>query len=77
MLCALQVMRNFHLLMCSLAIYDFLYLVLNIACFSISHHSEEYSKMVLRAIPYMIPLAQVIILLLIMFRRYQIVRYTT
>ena len=52
-------MRNFHMLMCSLAIYDFLYLVLDIASFSLSKHSEEYDKQIMHAIPFTIPLAQV------------------
>ncbi len=53
-------MRNFHLLMCSLALYDFFHLILDIMCFSLGQFSDSYKdKFLLHGIPYFIPLTQV------------------
>ena len=53
-------MRNFHLLMSSLALYDFLSLILDIGCFAIGQFSDYYRDNILMfAIPYVIPLNQV------------------
>ena len=55
-----QVMRNFHLLMCSLALYDLVSLILDIGCFSVGKLSAHYQDNILIfAIPYLIPLTQV------------------
>ncbi len=56
----LQVMRNFHLLMCSLAVYDLLHLVLDVACFALPEFSRGYrDRILLHGIPYLIPITQV------------------
>ena len=55
-----QVMRNFHLLMCSLALYDLVSLILDIGCFSVGKLSPHYrDNILIFAIPYLIPLTQV------------------
>ena len=57
---SLKVMRNFHMLMCCLAVYDFLHLILDIVCFALPEFSKEYQKgFLLYAIPYVIPITQV------------------
>ena len=35
-------MRNFHMLMCCLSVYDFLHLILDIACFALPEFSQRY-----------------------------------
>ncbi len=53
-------MRNFHLLMCSLAVYDLFHLVLDVVCFALPEFSREYKhKVLLHGIPYLIPITQV------------------
>ena len=53
-------MRNFHLLMCSLALYDLVSLILDIGCFAVGKFSVYYRDNILMfAIPYVIPLTQV------------------
>jgi hypothetical protein len=55
-----QVMRNFHLLMCSLALYDLVSLILDIGCFAVGKFSVYYRDNILMfAIPYVIPLTQI------------------
>ncbi|XP_059096177.1 G-protein coupled receptor daf-37-like isoform X2 [Tigriopus californicus] len=57
-----QVMRNFHLLMCSLAVYDFFHLVLDILCFALPQFSENYRNgILLHAIPFLIPITQIML----------------
>ena len=53
-------MRNFHLLMCSLAVYDLLHLVLDVVCFALPEFSRDYrDRVLLHGIPYLIPITQV------------------
>ena len=53
-------MRNFHLLMCSLAVYDFFHLILDIVCFALAELNVAYKETVLvHGIPYLIPITQV------------------
>ncbi len=53
-------MRNFHLLMCSLAVYDLLHLVLDVTCFALPEFSRSYrDRILLHGIPYLIPITQV------------------
>ena len=64
-----QVLRNFHLLMCFLALYDFFHLILDICCFALGHFSVTYrDDVLLYAIPYVIPITQVRYFFLEFFR---------
>ena len=53
-------MRNFHLLMCSLAVYDFFHLIFDIMCFALPEFSKTYrNEFLLHMIPTIIPVTQV------------------
>ena len=62
-------MRNFHLLMCSLSVYDFFHLIFDIICFALGHFSITYrDQFLLYAIPYVIPITQVVKYFYFLFR---------
>ena len=53
-------MRNFHLLMSTLAIYDLLHLILDLACFSLPNLNNTYkSAFMVQGVPFIIPVTQV------------------
>ncbi len=55
-----QVMRNFHLLMCCLAVYDFFHLIMDIMCFALPEFSATYrNEFLMYMIPSFIPITQV------------------
>ena len=54
-----RVQRIFHLLMMFLSLWDFMYLVFSVACFSLPVMSSLYrDKVFIHVLPYAIPLAQ-------------------
>ena len=55
-----KTLRTFHILLVSLTFYDFLHIILSIACFSLPQLSTGYRNNVLIFIlPYLIPCAQI------------------